>query len=90
MNKFQTVAARVAETRKKFDQRADDLLRRVDQFDSRANEVFEKHEATLTASEKDMRDLDEALRDMEGGNNPPEEEGSGGTPSTSFQGGERG
>lgn len=95
MNKFQALAARVAETRKKFDQRADDLALRVDGFDSRANEVFEKHEAALTEAEGDMKDLDDALRDMAGGNNPPQgergEEGSAASSTASFQpGGDRG
>jgi len=94
VNKFQALAARVAETRKKFDARADDLALRVDRFDSRANDVFEKHEASLTAAEKDMKDLDDALRDMTGGNNPPgerdEREGSPASSAASFQGGDNG
>jgi hypothetical protein len=94
VNKFQALAARVAETRKKFDQRADDLALRVDSFDSRANEVFEKHESALTQAEGDMKDLDDALRDMAGGNNPPGErgeEGSAASSTATFQpGGDRG
>jgi len=91
VSKFLNLAARVAETRKKFDQRADDLALRVDRFDSRANDVFEKHETALTAAERDMVALDDALRELEGGNSPPGEEGSTDSSTGTFRaGGERG
>jgi septation ring formation regulator EzrA len=69
--KFSELAARVARTRKAWDERADKLGKRLDELDPKAEAAFAKHESDLDAAETGIKSMEDAVRDLVGGNNPP-------------------
>ena len=86
--KLRELAASMAARKKAWDARAEDLMAGLDKLDQRAGVAFGKHEQQLAAAEAGFRDMEDAVRDLEGANNPPsEEEASAGSPNTSFRAG---
>lgn len=74
--KLSLVAAKMAEKRKAWDGRAQKLLDGMETLDARANAAFDRHEVALSSAEAGFKEMEDSVRDLEGGN-LPSLEGSG-------------
>ena len=83
-SKFSELAERMQKVRKGWDQRADNIMEGMSALEARGNAVFDKHDGALAQAEKGFAEMEAAVRDLEGSNNPPSEKESGDT-SGSFQ-----
>jgi len=71
MNKFQTIADGMSRRRKAWDERADKLLAAMAALDGPAEQAFTAHESKLAEAEEGFKEMQESVRDLAGGNNPP-------------------
>lgn len=71
MNKLQTLATIMADRRKNWDDRAQVLLDRVPELDSKAETAFNSHETALNEAETGFKEMEDAVRDLAGGNGRP-------------------
>jgi membrane protein involved in colicin uptake len=92
MSKFKELAGLIRDDLKDFDAQATELMAKREKVRARAGAVFAKHHEAQDEVLAGLTAMDDALRDLEGGNGAPkDEEGSTDTSKASFQsGGERG
>lgn len=86
--KLSELADRMKRTRANLDKRADEMLARMDEVEKKAAGAFDGQHGQLDKIEAGLKEIEDAVHDLEGSNNPPDEEGSTASSST-FQGGER-
>lgn len=84
--KLKELAERMRETRRQWDDQADQLLAGMDKLEARGRAAFEGHAAALSAAEAGFKEMEAAVRELEGSNSQGnEQEGSGGS-GADFQG----
>jgi hypothetical protein len=91
LSKFQELAKTVRDTRKNFDEQADELLAEHDDLRREGEMEFARYRDHHKQVRTDIQAMRDMLSDMQGGNNPPpekplapKEEGSGNS-SENFQ-----
>ncbi len=72
-SKLSIAAAKMREKRKAWDDRAQKLIENMDKLDARAGAAFDAHETALSSAEVGFKEMEDAVRDLEGANHPPEE-----------------
>lgn len=83
-SKFKELAERMQSVRKGWDQRADNIMEGMTALEKRGDAVFGKHEGALASAEQGFAEMEAAVRDLEGSNNPPSEKAGSGDTAGSF------
>lgn len=71
LSKFKTLASAIADRRKAWETRADAILSALPALDKQAEAAFTLHENTLAQQEADFKEMEDAVRDLAGGNGGP-------------------
>lgn len=64
MSKLQAIADRIKDTKRKLDEQADKLARRLDSVDSLAPDAIGKAHSFLDAQEADVRSIEDTLNQL--------------------------
>lgn len=77
VGKLKELAERMRETRRQWDDQADQLLKGMDKLEARGRAAFEGHAAALESATEGFKEMEAAVRDLEGSNSRGKEEDSG-------------
>jgi hypothetical protein len=67
MGKLETVADRMSALKAKLDGRADRLLKRVEDAEHRGNEAFDKNEAILDQTDREIAEMEQSIAQVTNG-----------------------